>query len=81
MIGRHIRIWNIKYVNPSEHNMISIPRQSNKLLKCKWNIKSRKQEHIGINMLYTTNGIYITPASKAEVLNNTFKSVFTMEDS
>ena len=43
-------------------------------------IKSRKKDQTGISSLQTTDGVATTPAEKAEVLNNTFKSVFTTED-
>ena len=45
-------------------------------------IKSRKQEYVGISALQTPNGTAIatTSLNKAEVLNNTFKLVFTKED-
>ena len=43
-------------------------------------IKSHKKDQAGISSLQTTDGVVTTPAGKAEVLNNTFKSVFTTED-
>ena len=43
-------------------------------------IKSRKKDQAGISSLQTTNGVATTPTEKAEVLNNTFQSVFTTED-
>jgi len=43
-------------------------------------IKSRRKDQTGISSLQTSNGVATTPAEKAEVLNNTFKSVFTSED-
>ena len=40
----------------------------------------RKKEQTGISSLQTTNRVATTPAEKAEVLNNAFHSVFTIED-
>ena len=44
-------------------------------------IKSKRQDFTGIGSLKTSNGDIVTePFDKAEILNNHFKSVFTLED-
>ena len=43
-------------------------------------IKSQRRDHTGISALETPDGTATTPASKAEALNRTFQSVFTVED-
>jgi len=49
--------------------------------KAFWNfIKSQNLNHAGFSMLQTPDEIATTPNSKAEVLNSTFQSVFTVED-
>ena len=67
-----------------QHNeyLARIINSSNKLNgnKSFWHyVKTRTQEHIGISALHTPNGVATIPTSKAEILNNTFKSVLRAE--
>jgi len=43
-------------------------------------VKSQNCDHTGISVLQTPDGIATKPTSKAEILNSTFQSVFTVED-
>jgi len=49
--------------------------------KCFWQyIKSRKQESTTISAFQTSSGMATTASDKAEILNNYFKSIFTVQD-
>ena len=42
-------------------------------------IKSQNRDPTGISVLQTPDGIVTTPSSKAEIINSTFQSVFTVD--
>ena len=51
-------------------------------MKCFWHyIKGKRQDNIGIGALKSQSGNIVTESSeKAQILNNSFKLVFTIED-
>jgi len=68
-----------------QHNQyltnISNPQSDDNRIKRFWHyIKGKRQDNIGIGSLKNVSGSIVTDSSeKAEILNNQFKSVFTIE--
>ena len=88
LIGLNTKVFKLRFINLFVHknqkHISKILNSSNNLNRNKpfWQyIKSCKKDQAGISSLQTPDGVATTPLEKAEVLNNTFKSVFTSHNS